>query len=58
MLHFRFFCIRNQVLTTYIHEIGKLVGPKPSSCRCLPPTPEALAVVGAFAKGFRCKCEI
>ena len=45
-----------KVLTTYIHEIGKLVGPKPSACRCAPPAD--MSVVGAFARGFRCKCEI
>uniref|UniRef100_A0A7R9WQD6 Peptidase M20 dimerisation domain-containing protein n=1 Tax=Craspedostauros australis TaxID=1486917 RepID=A0A7R9WQD6_9STRA len=47
-----------KVLGLYLHELGKIKGPKPSSCRCLPLTDEELMVPGAFLKGFRCKCEI
>ena len=47
-----------KVLGAYLHELAKIKGPKPSSCRCIPLTPEELMVPGAFMKGFRCKCEI
>lgn len=49
-----------KVLGFYLHELGKIRGPKPSSCRCIIPqlTPEELMVPGAFMKGFRCKCEM
>ena len=47
-----------KVLAVYIHELGKIMGPKPSSCRCEPLTDEELMIPGAFLKGFRCKCEI
>jgi len=49
-----------KILSTYLHEISKLVGPRPALCRCDPPTPEELATPGffSFAKGFKCKCEI
>jgi hypothetical protein len=42
----------------YLHELGKIRGPKPSQCRCVPLTPEELNVPGAFMKGFKCKCEV
>ena len=49
-----------KILATYLHEISKLVGPRPALCKCAPPTAEDLAKPGffAFAKGFRCKCEL
>lgn len=47
-----------QVLGMYLHQIGKIKGPKPSQCKCVPLTDEELMVPGAFMKGFRCKCEI
>jgi len=47
-----------KVLGLYIHELSKVKGPKPSSCRCEPLTEEELMIPGAFMKGFRCKCEI
>ncbi|GAX13230.1 cytosolic nonspecific dipeptidase [Fistulifera solaris] len=47
-----------KVLGMYLHELGKIGGPKPSSCRCIPLTEEELMVPGAFMKGFRCKCEM
>jgi cytosolic nonspecific dipeptidase len=47
-----------KVLGMYLRELGKIQGPKPSACRCVPLTPEELAIPGAFLKGFRCKCEI
>ena len=47
-----------KVLALYIHELGKIKGPKPSECRCVPLTEEELMVPGAFMKGFRCKCEM
>ena len=47
-----------KVLALYIHELGKVTGPKPSACRCVPLTEEELMVPGAFMKGFRCKCEM
>ena len=49
-----------KILGTYLHEISKLVGPRPALCKCAPPTAEDLAKPGffAFAKGFRCKCEL
>ena len=47
-----------QVLGLYLHELGKIKGPKPSACRCVPLTEEELMVPGAFLKGFRCKCEM
>ena len=49
-----------KVLGTYLHEIGKLVGPRPSACRCEAPTGEYdpdKPGSFVFAKGFRCKCE-
>ena len=45
-----------KVLGMYMHELGKIEGPKPSDCRCIPLTEEELMVPGAFMKGFRCKC--
>jgi len=48
-----------KVLGLYLHELGKIQGPKPSSCKCPPPlTEEELMMPGAFARGFGCKCEI
>lgn len=47
-----------KVLGLYVSELGKVQGPKPSSCRCVPLTEEELMVPGAFMKGFRCKCEM
>jgi cytosolic nonspecific dipeptidase len=49
-----------KVLGLYLHELGKIKGPKPSQCRCLPVelSPEELMVPGAFMRGFRCKCEM
>lgn len=47
-----------KVLGLYLQELGKIKGPKPSECRCLPITEEELMVPGAFMKGFRCKCEM
>jgi acetylornithine deacetylase/succinyl-diaminopimelate desuccinylase-like protein len=47
-----------KTLGTYLHEIGKIEGPKPSSCRCAPLTEAELMVPGAFMRGFRCKCEM
>jgi acetylornithine deacetylase/succinyl-diaminopimelate desuccinylase-like protein len=47
-----------KVLGLYLHELGKIEGPKPSECRCLPLTEEELMIPGAFMKGFRCKCMI
>jgi hypothetical protein len=47
-----------KVLGLYLHELGQIKGPKPSSCRCVPLTDEELMVPGAFVKGFRCKCEM
>ena len=47
-----------KVLGLYLHELGEIKGPKPSSCRCIPLTDEELMVPGAFLKGFRCKCEM
>jgi nonspecific dipeptidase len=47
-----------KVLGLYLHELGKIKGPKPSDCRCVPLTLEELSIPGAFMKGFRCKCEI
>jgi nonspecific dipeptidase len=46
-----------KVLGTYIYEIAALKGPKPSSCRCIPDD-ATMAMVGGFARGFRCKCEM
>mmetsp|Transcript_10268 Transcript_10268/g.41551 ORF Transcript_10268/g.41551 Transcript_10268/m.41551 type:complete len:552 (+) Transcript_10268:249-1904(+) len=46
-----------KVLGTYLHEIAKLEGPRPSKCRCAP-EPFDVTIVGAFARGFRCFCEI
>ena len=45
-----------KVLGVYLHELGKLKGPKPSSCRCVELTEEELMVPGAFMRGFKCKC--
>ena len=48
-----------KVLGTYLHELGKIKGPKPSSCKCPPPlTEEELMIPGAFVRGFVCKCEM
>lgn len=49
-----------KVLGLYLHELGKIQGPKPSACRCAPQylSAEEMAVPGAFMKGFRCKCEM
>jgi acetylornithine deacetylase/succinyl-diaminopimelate desuccinylase-like protein len=47
-----------KVLALYIHELGKIAGPKPSDCRCIPLSEEELMIPGAFMKGFRCKCLI
>jgi acetylornithine deacetylase/succinyl-diaminopimelate desuccinylase-like protein len=47
-----------KVLGMYLYELGKIRGPKPSSCRCVELTPEELMIPGAFMKGFRCKCEM
>ncbi|CAB9500595.1 Cys-Gly metallodipeptidase DUG1 [Seminavis robusta] len=47
-----------KVLGVYLHEVAKIEGPKPSTCKCVPLTEEELMVPGAFMKGFRCKCEI
>jgi nonspecific dipeptidase len=47
-----------KVLGLYLHELGKIKGPKPSDCRCDPLTDEELMVPGAFMKAFRCKCEM
>jgi len=44
-----------KVLGVYLHELGKLKGPKPSSCRCTL-TDEELMEPGAFMRGFKCKC--
>jgi len=45
-----------KVLGTYLHELGKLDGPKPSKCRCVELTAEELMEPGAFLRGFKCKC--
>ena len=45
-----------KVLGLYLHELGKLEGPKPSSCRCVELTSEELMEPGAFLRGFKCKC--
>jgi len=47
-----------KVLGVYLHEIAKIAGPKPSDCRCEPLTEAEMMVPGAFARGFKCKCEI
>ena len=47
-----------KVLGVYLHEVAKIKGPKPSLCRCEPLSPEQMMVPGAFARGFRCKCEM
>jgi nonspecific dipeptidase len=50
-----------KVLGIYLHELGKIKGPKPSSCKCPAPlTEEELMIPGAFAfvRGFGCKCEM
>lgn len=47
-----------KVLGIYLHELGKIEGPKPSLCRCEPLTEEELMIPGAFLKGFKCKCEM
>jgi len=46
-----------KVLGIYMHEVSYLSGPKPSDCRC-EPTEADLQMPGAFARGFRCKCEM
>uniref|UniRef100_A0A7S4A918 Peptidase M20 dimerisation domain-containing protein n=1 Tax=Pseudo-nitzschia australis TaxID=44445 RepID=A0A7S4A918_9STRA len=48
-----------KVLGVYLHELGTIKGPKPSSCKCPPKfslTDEELMVPGAFVRGFACKC--
>lgn len=45
-----------KVLGMYLHELGNLKGPKPSSCRCVELTDEELMEPGAFLRGFKCKC--
>ena len=45
-----------KVLGLYLHELGQLKGPKPSSCRCVELTEEELMEPGAFMRGFKCKC--
>jgi len=47
-----------KVLGLYLQELGKIEGPKPSDCRCVPLTEEELMIPGAFIKGFKCKCEM
>ena len=47
-----------KVLGLYLHELGKIQGPKPSACVCVPLSPEELMIPGAFMKGFKCKCEL
>lgn len=47
-----------KVLGLYLHELGKLKGPKPSNCRCLELTQEELMEPGAFLRGFKCKCSM
>ncbi|GMI34928.1 hypothetical protein TrCOL_g10974 [Triparma columacea] len=47
-----------KVLGVYLHEIAKIKGPKPSDCKCEPLSMEDMMIPGAFARGFRCKCEI
>lgn len=49
-----------KVLGLYLHELGKIQGPKPSSCRCTSPplSTTELMIPGAFVKGFRCLCSI
>lgn len=47
-----------KVLGLYLHELGQIKGPKPSSCRCAPLTEAELMIPGAFMRGFKCKCEI
>ena len=47
-----------KVLGLYINELGKVEGPKPSSCRCIPLTEAELMIPGAFIRGFKCKCEM
>ena len=47
-----------KVLGLYLHELGKITGPKPSDCACVPLSPEELMIPGAFMKGFKCKCEL
>jgi acetylornithine deacetylase/succinyl-diaminopimelate desuccinylase-like protein len=46
-----------KTLGIYLHELGKIGGPKPSACRCVL-TQDELMVPGAFVRGFRCKCEM
>lgn len=52
------FLLAFQVLGLYLHELGQIKGPKPSSCRCAPLTEAELMIPGAFMRGFKCKCEI
>lgn len=47
-----------KVLGLYLHELDKIDGPKPSSCKCIPLSDEEMMLPGAFIRGFRCKCEI
>ncbi|VEU41070.1 unnamed protein product [Pseudo-nitzschia multistriata] len=45
-----------KVLGVYLHQLGKVEGPKPSSCKCPLLTDEELMIPGAFVRGFACKC--
>ena len=47
-----------KVLGQYLHEIAKIRGPNPSDCKCEPLSMEEMMIPGAFARGFRCKCEM
>ena len=48
-----------KVLGMYLHELGKIEGPKPSKCECPPAklTESELMIPGAFIRGLRCGCE-
>ena len=48
-----------KVLGVYLHEVAAIPGKKPSLCKCeVTLSMEEMMVPGAFARGFRCKCEI
>jgi nonspecific dipeptidase len=47
-----------KVLGLYLHELDKIKGPKPSTCKCIPLSDEEMMLPGAFVRGFRCKCEM
>ncbi len=47
-----------KVLGCYLHELGKIEGPKPSLCRCEPLSLSDLSIPGAFVRAFNCKCEM